>query len=76
MIAATLFPMWALVAAAMTGGALGFMACALVTAGRVREAYNEGYHECCDDVAEGRIFDGVRWKLAEPENKPKTTAAP
>lgn len=76
MIATTLFPMWALVASAMFGGAVGFMACAVVASRRILTAHNEGYQECCDDVAEGRIFDGVRWKLAEPENKTQTPPAP
>lgn len=63
---------WAMMWCAMVGGALGFFAACILTSRSIYEAYAEGYQEACDDVAEGRIFDGVRWKVADPENKPSS----
>lgn len=71
MSAAFLF--WPMIWAGAVGGGIGFMAACVITSRAIYQAHIEGYQEACDDAAEGRIFDGVRWKIAEPENLTKPT---
>jgi len=65
---------WCMIWAAMVGGCLGFFVACIMVSRSIYQAHADGYQECCDDVAKGRIFDGVRWKLAEPENRGKEAA--
>lgn len=62
--------LWPIIGCSIASGCLGFFIACIFTSRAIVDAHADGYQEACDDVAQGRIFDGVRWKVAEPENVP------